>query len=88
MILTRQPQKAIHIAHPEGRITVRILDISGDSVRLGIEAPKSVDVIRDDARATTQVPKGNQSFCWKCGAPDFEDNAGFCWTCFRNEQED
>jgi len=29
-------------------ITLKVIDISGDTVRLGIDAPKSVELVRDE----------------------------------------
>lgn len=59
LVLTRQPQKAIYISHPEGRITVRVINVDGPTVRLAIDAPRSVEITRDDAKsnAPAQEPK-------------------------------
>lgn len=45
LVLTRKPQETIHIG--DG-ITITVLRTKGNSVRLGIEAPKSVSVLRGE----------------------------------------
>jgi len=65
LVLTRQPQNAFFISHPEGRITVRILNVSGPSVRLAIDAPRSVEILRDDAHEKTDSPTARKQ--WEVG---------------------
>ncbi len=45
LILTRRPQEAIIIGDD---VTIRVLSIRGNQVRIGIDAPKSVDVDREE----------------------------------------
>ena len=45
LVLSRKPQEAIVI---NGEITVRIIGIKGNTVRLGIEAPKEIPVLRSE----------------------------------------
>ncbi len=45
LILTRRPQEAIIIGDD---VTIRLLSIRGNQVRIGIDAPKSVDVDREE----------------------------------------
>lgn len=45
LALTRKKQEAIMI---DGGIEIRVLDIQGDKVKLGISAPKSVGVHREE----------------------------------------
>ncbi len=45
LVLSRKPQQAVRIAE---NITVRLLEIRGDKVRLGIEAPKEIPVHRQE----------------------------------------
>lgn len=45
LALTRKKNEAIIIS---GGIEIKILDIQGDKVKLGIKAPKSVDVHREE----------------------------------------
>jgi len=47
LILTRRSGEAIDIG---GEIQVRVLEVSGDHVRLGIEAPRHVRVLRGELR--------------------------------------
>lgn len=45
LILTRRPHETVRIGH---RIAVQILSISGNQVRIGIDAPKEVSVHRKE----------------------------------------
>jgi len=54
LVLTRHSDcslgSAVYLDYPGvGRVTVRVLSAQGHKVRLGIEAPASVHVLRDDA---------------------------------------
>lgn len=58
LILTRKVQEAIII---NDNISVRILSIAGSQVRLGIEAPREVEVHREEIYHTIQNEKdGNR----------------------------
>ena len=50
LVLTRRPNQAILI---DDKTTVTIISCSRGKVRLGIDAPPSVHVIRDDAHNDT-----------------------------------
>ena len=45
LVLTRRANESIVIA---GEVTVTVLEIRGDQVRIGIDAPKSVAVHREE----------------------------------------
>ncbi|MCP3921324.1 MAG: carbon storage regulator CsrA [Desulfobacterales bacterium] len=45
LILTRRPQEAIMVGDD---VTVTVLSIKGNQVRLGIDAPRDVDVHREE----------------------------------------
>ena len=45
LALTRKPQESIMIGND---IEIKILEIKGDQVKLGIEAPKSVPIYRKE----------------------------------------
>lgn len=45
LILTRKAEQGIVI---DGRIVVRLLAIDGDRVKIGIDAPRSVTVLREE----------------------------------------
>ena len=46
LVLSRKPNESIHIGND---ITVTVVRISDNTVRLGITAPESVPIHRDDA---------------------------------------
>lgn len=47
LILTRRKDERILIGND---ITILVVKVSGDQVRLGIEAPADVVILRDDAK--------------------------------------
>jgi len=51
LVLTRRPNQSIVIG---GGIVVTVLEVRGDQVRLGIKAPRDVDVHRDEVWAELQ----------------------------------
>jgi carbon storage regulator len=51
LVLTRRPNQSIVIG---GNVVVTVLEVRGDQVRLGIKAPRDVDVHRDEVWAELQ----------------------------------
>jgi carbon storage regulator len=51
LVLTRRANQSIMIGHD---IVVTVLEVRGDQVRLGIRAPRSVDVHREEVFANLQ----------------------------------
>jgi len=47
LVLSRKKNESIRIRDD---VTVTVVSIHGDKVRLGIEAPREVPILRDDAR--------------------------------------
>ncbi len=45
LVLSRKPNESIRIGD---NIEIRIIEVKGDTVRIGIEAPKSVDILRGE----------------------------------------
>ncbi len=45
LVLSRKVNETIKISDD---IEIRILEVKGDTVRIGIEAPKSVDILRGE----------------------------------------
>ena len=56
LVLSRRSNESIVIA---GEIVVTVLEIRGDQVRLGIRAPRSVTVHRQEVHA--EIQRENQS---------------------------
>jgi len=59
LILTRRIGEAIFIenlpqGNSENRVTISVLGIKGNQVRLGISAPKDVDVYREEIYAVSK----------------------------------
>lgn len=55
LILTRRIGESICIGDD---VTVRILGINGNQIRIGVDAPKSVEVHRDEIYDKIQEEKG------------------------------
>lgn len=51
LVLTRRANQSIMIGHD---VVVTVLEVRGDQVRIGIKAPRSVDVHREEVFATLQ----------------------------------
>lgn len=49
LVLTRKKNQQIIIA--EGEITITVLEIRGDKVRLGIDAPRDIPINREEVQA-------------------------------------
>ena len=45
LVLTRKPGERIVI---DNRITVTVLEVQGNRIRLGIEAPKEIPIMREE----------------------------------------
>ena len=66
LVLTRRANQSIMIGH---EIVVTVLEVRGDQVRLGIKAPRSVDVHREEIFA--QLQQANRDAVARPGAaPD------------------
>ena len=50
LVLSRKPNESIIIGEPPNQIVVKILEIRGDRVRIGIAAPQNVPVDRAEVR--------------------------------------
>lgn len=54
LILTRRPNQSLHIGND---ITVKVMGVKGNQVRLGIEAPKETEVHREEIYKRIQMTK-------------------------------
>lgn len=64
LVLSRKVGETIVI---DGRISVKLLRVDGDSVRIGIEAPANVPVHRKEVY--DEIQKNNQEAVIKQGVP-------------------
>jgi len=51
LVLSRKPNQSINIGHD---VVVTVLEVRGDQVRLGIRAPRHIDVHREEVYAELQ----------------------------------
>jgi len=56
LVLSRKPKESIII---NGNVTVSVLRIDSDNVRIGIEAPMEIPVMREEIY--TEISKNNQA---------------------------
>ena len=56
LILTRKAEQGIVI---DGNVVLRILSIDGERVKIGVEAPRSITVLREEL--LTEVADANQA---------------------------
>lgn len=52
LILTRERGQKVFIETSDGRITVIVLERRAGKLRLGFDAPRTVEIMRDDASNT------------------------------------
>lgn len=71
LVLSRKRDEQIVIAD---HITITVVDIRGDKVRLGIEAPRDVSVHRQEVYAAIQ--RGRAGSSEESGAKDQKPAAG------------
>lgn len=50
LVLSRKKNEKIVIGEGENAIVVSVAEIRGDRVRLGIEAPKSIPIVRQEVQ--------------------------------------
>jgi carbon storage regulator len=48
LVLNRKNNEEIYIETPEGRITIKVIDIDGKFVKIGIDAPRSFPIYREE----------------------------------------
>lgn len=58
LVLMRRAGEALTINTGQGEVIVRILKVNGGQVQVGIDAPRSMAVLRDNAAAKS--PKHSQ----------------------------
>ena len=63
LVLTRKVNRPVYLLLPDGsRVAVQVVKIRGDAVRLGIDAPDAVKILRgeliEDAGARTSGGEG------------------------------
>ncbi len=51
LVLTRKTNQVIYIGD---NIRLRVVGINGDQVKIGIEAPRDIQILRDDALTRTK----------------------------------
>lgn len=57
LILTRRPDETVVIGKD---IRVRVMGVNGNQVRIGIEAPKNIEVDREEIHERKQQERANK----------------------------
>lgn len=57
LILTRKPDETVVIGND---IRVRVMGVNGNQVRIGIEAPKNIEVDREEIHERKQQERANK----------------------------
>lgn len=73
LILTRRSGETIHLGDD---ITVTVLGIKGNQVRIGVAAPKDVEVHREEIYKLVQKEKG-KAFAAQTVTPSTQNNPLF-----------
>lgn len=77
LILTRRVGEVLIIGEGDDRISVAVLGVKGNQVRIGVEAPKDVEVHRSEIYDKIQKEKGSGIVSWrKPEKESAEDTAG------------
>ncbi len=73
LVLTRKPTQCVTI---DNRITVRVIRVRGNTVQLGIEAPRDIPIMRSELLAKPeQSAAGDEQSEQPAGETDPEDVA-------------
>ena len=57
LVLSRKKEESIIIGEGENKVEIMIVDVRGDKVRLGINAPRSISVYRKEIYEAIQREK-------------------------------
>jgi carbon storage regulator len=57
LILSRRESERVYLGDD---IVLTIVRVSGDKVRIGVEAPANVKILRNELDAASQPPKGSE----------------------------
>ncbi len=58
LVLSRKPGEQIRVGE---NITITVVEVRGNRIKLGIEAPRSVDVVRSELERQPRPPQGKAS---------------------------
>ena len=57
LVLSRQKDESVIIGDGDDKVEITIVDVRGDKVRLGINAPRTVSVHRKEVYEAIQIEK-------------------------------
>lgn len=63
LLLTRRPGEHLVLTHGDLRIEVWVSSVRGQQVRIGVQAPKEVHILRDEL-------EGRAPLCSRCGSTE------------------
>ena len=56
LVLTRRPNESFYVGDD---VNIMVLEVKGSQVKIGIEAPKEIQIVRDDVKSS--VPNSNSA---------------------------
>ena len=51
LVLTRRPNESFYVGD---NVNITVLEVKGSQVKIGIEAPREIQIVRDDVKSTVQ----------------------------------
>jgi carbon storage regulator len=49
LVLTRRPNESFFVGE---NVNIKVLEVKGSQVKIGIEAPRDIQIVRDDVKTT------------------------------------
>ncbi len=53
LVLTRRPNESFYVGDD---VNIMVLEVKGSQVKIGIEAPREIQIVRDDVKSTFAKP--------------------------------
>ena len=53
LVLTRRPNESFYVGD---NVNIRVLEVKGSQVKIGIEAPREIQIVRDDVKSAVAKP--------------------------------
>ena len=56
LVLTRRPNESFYVGE---NVTIKVLEVKGSQVKIGIEAPREIPILRDDVKSSVAKPRSD-----------------------------
>jgi carbon storage regulator len=54
LVLTRRPNESFFVGD---EVNIKVLEVKGSQVKIGIDAPRDIQIVRDDVKTTVARPQ-------------------------------